>query len=157
MAENFCLSIAHDIRQCPGCQSFCERVDSSKNRAHCWRCTLENKSPYRFCWHCLHEWQSTDESVICGNDSCNRGLGPVLKQLQEAEDMEIGSSKCPQYRVCPKCGTLCGHRGGCKQMVCASENCKREFCFVCLHSRGSCVDRCEPAARQTEIPQLRKH
>lgn len=33
---------------------------------------------------------------------------------------------------CPKCGATIEKDGGCNHMVCKNQNCKADFCWVCL-------------------------
>lgn len=40
------------------------------------------------------------------------------------------SVSCPQE--CPKCHVTIEKDGGCNHMVCRNQNCKAEFCWVCL-------------------------
>ena len=151
MLENFCFGCnKFDIRQCPGCMTFCERVKRELNVVLCWACTNRNKHPYRFCWYCLREWSGTDDNNNkCGYADCcsNPGQGRVMKLLEEAKEMKIsyGDTVCIDTRACPSCGTLCSHSNtGCKFVTC---KCRNEFCFVCLEHPCD-GDNCKPAPRQ---------
>lgn len=38
----------------------------------------------------------------------------------------------PFWQECPKCHVTIEKDGGCNHMVCRNQNCKAEFCWVCL-------------------------
>ena len=146
LSENHCnLNPAADIRQCPGCHSYCERVDPSNARARCWQCTKKTGKAYDFCWDCFGQW--------IGDHKCP--IAEVIKTLSSAPEKDINGVKCPSIRACPKCNSLIEHKDRCKHMVCS---CKQEFCFVCLRPRvsgswqcGEYNTKCDPAPRQKRL------
>ena len=147
LSENHCnQNPAADIRQCPGCHSYCERVDPSNARARCWQCTKKAGKAYEFCWECFGEW--------IGDHKCP--ISEVIKVLASAPEKDINGVKCPSIRACPKCNSLVEHVKNCKHMNCKS--CKQQFCFVCLRLNvsgswqcGESYTRCDPAPRQQRL------
>ena len=149
LSENQCnLNPAVDIRQCPGCHSYCERIDPSNSRARCWQCTKKAGKAFEFCWDCFGQW--------IGDHKCP--LAQARKILSSAPEKEIYGVKCPSIRACPKCNTLIEHKDRCKHMTCKNITCKQNFCFICLRPmvnvNGSwqCGGGCDPAPRQKLDP-----
>eukprot|EP00731_Ephydatia_muelleri_P001622 Em0001g1622a len=149
LSENHCnLNPAADIRQCPGCHSYCERVDPSNARARCWQCTKKTGKAYDFCWDCFGQWIGDHKCPIAG----------VIKTLSSAPEKDINGVKCPSIRACPKCNSLIEHKDRCKHMVCNLLSCKQEFCFVCLRPKvsgswqcGAFNTKCDTAPRQKRL------
>ena len=145
LSENQCnLNPAVDIRQCPGCHSYCERIDPSNSRARCWQCTKKAGKAYEFCWDCFGQW--------IGDHKCPPP--ETMNILLSAPEKEINGVKCPGIRACPKCNTMIEHKDGCKHMVCKSPACEQNFCFVCLWPMvngswqcGTSSTKCDPAPR----------
>ena len=42
------------------------------------------------------------------------------------------SVKLLDFQECPKCNVTIEKDGGCNHMVCKNQNCKADFCWVCL-------------------------
>lgn len=155
-SRNFCLK-STDIKECPGCHSFCERQDKSNACVMCIICSKKNKSNFHFCWHCLRTWQAALGAASCGNSGCNAGQQLAILKNSPKVDVEFLNIKIYKHRACPNCGTVIEHDGGCKHMMCTA--CKKEFCFVCLRTKmegswscGSYNTSCQLAPIQTEIP-----
>ena len=155
LSKNYC-DTKLGIVQCPGCSSYCTRVDSTKKRMECPACTKRYRRAYRFCYICLHEWTNFCDEYNCGNIDCDDKKWRK-SILQHCPDKVIAYSKCPSIRQCPnpKCKLLIQHTRGCKHMYCAS--CKTGFCFICLRKKvagkwstkcGQYNTRCTPAPRQ---------
>ena len=151
LSENQCnLNPAVDIRQCPGCHSYCERIDPSNSRVCCWQCTKKQApKAYEFCWDCFGQW--------IGDHKCP--LAEAMKILSSAPEKEIiNGIKCPSIRACPKCNTMIEHKDRCKHMACKSPACKQKFCFICLRPQvngswqcGGAYTNCDPAPRQKRL------
>ena len=110
------------VRQCPGCGSFCVRVNPTDKIVRCAQCTTTKKGVYDFCWQCSSSWVSGHK---CSMEAINQLLASApLKKTSICE------MKCPSIRACPKCFALIEHIDKCKHMQCPT--CKQEFCFVCL-------------------------
>ena len=46
---------------------------------------------------------------------------------------KLNKSNCSLFgQECPKCHVTIEKDGGCNHMVCRNQNCKAEFCWVCL-------------------------
>lgn len=158
LSRNYC-SKNENFSECPGCNTFFERENSSDICLNCIVCTKKKGSHFYFCWHCLKPWKNTLTAKNCGNEECN-DVEVMLKQLREAPMITtLGLNiPVPKLRACPSCGVVIEHREGCKQMAC--RNCQTEFCFICLRKRnqgswscGSFNDVCVPAPCQTKIPR----
>ena len=150
-----CFDKDSDINQCPRCQTYCIRNDTSNPAVKCLICS--KTSSFHFCWFCLKEWKGPFSSS-CGNDSC--GDSEKLAQLRNCGKTKVEYINIDIFKVraCPSCGVIIELAGGCKHMQC--EMCKVEFCFVCLQKRsngswqcGSHNTKCDPAPLQTVIPR----
>ncbi len=117
-----------NIINCPGCNSYCERIDTSKSRVRCRVCQKQGKKTIEFCWHCLQPWTNNSSQTECSNANCN--AAGILAQISKAPMTEVVGVPCPSTRLCPNCGTPIEHTSGCKQMIC--KPCQTEFCFICL-------------------------
>ena len=143
------------VSECPGCNSFSERMDKKKARVLCRICRKQGKNGW-YCWHCKKPWANSASDNECGNPTCK--AGSIISQIQNAPLTEVVGVKCPSIRLCPSCGTGIEHITGCKQMVC--KTCKMNFCFICLRMKregswqcGSYNDKCQPAPVQTTVPK----
>lgn len=148
-----------DMKECPGCCSYVERIDTQNLRVHCPICTKAKGKTWDFCWHCLKEWSGPSTSnVKCGNPSC---MHPELPALKEAPTITLYGKEIPNRRACPTCGKVLEHKQeGCKMITCP--RCQKEFCFICLLLSAECLEtapsswhgECKnpPAPKQTEIP-----
>ena len=147
-----------NIMECPGCSSYCERMNKKSPRVICLMCKKEKKKP-EFCWHCMEPWTNQSSYNDCGNASCK--AAELLAQIQDAPLKKIFGVSCPSIRLCPTCGASIEHNRGCKQMVCRV--CKSEFCFVCLRKPtsgswqcGAYNTKCTPAPVQTKVPKKKQ-
>ena len=160
LSRNYCISDPH-ISECPGCTSYCERINELKKCVVCRHCSNKKGKQFHFCWDCKREWLGSVSNKDCGNDKCN--LEEILENLKAAPLKEIaylGGLKAPSMRACPTCGTLIEHAERCKHITCTV--CKVQFCFVCLRicSEGSSFcgnysTKCSVANRQTVLPRRR--
>ncbi len=158
ISENFC-SKSSDINQCPKCNSYITRQNTTLNSVLCVVCSKKSVSNGYFCWHCLQEWKKPLSSATCGNTNCDDG--EKLAQLRDCGKVRVTFLKMeiPKLRACPKCGTIIELASGCKHMACKA--CRIEFCFVCLRRRtqegswscGSYNTKCAEAPLQTVIPR----
>ncbi len=157
MSQNVCFK-SSDINQCPKCQSYCMRQDTTNNAVRCIICSKkQDQGGYDFCWQCLRSWKSPLSSDHCGNSSCNNSA--KLDQLRKCGKvmLEYINVETFKMRACPKCGTVIELSDGCKHMECIL--CKTEFCFLCLRMKsqgswqcGNYDSKCVPAPLQTFIP-----
>jgi len=114
-------------QQCPGCSTWCIRLNSKDIRLRCRACSKGRT--FEFCWACQQEWKGTGDRC-CGNKGCD-GKDPRIRVLSAAEKKVIDSIPgCPSIRACPKCGSLINHIDKGPHMTCTS--CTTEFCFICL-------------------------
>eukprot|EP00128_Syssomonas_multiformis_P005032 Colp12_sorted_trinity150504_noHs@20653 len=78
----------------------------------------------------------------CGHTFCFMCANPVhdpvkcdmlKKWLKKcADDSETANWIAANTKECPKCKTTIEKNGGCNHMVCKSQSCKYEFCWVCM-------------------------
>ncbi|KAI7789838.1 E3 ubiquitin-protein ligase RNF19A-like [Triplophysa rosa] len=128
-----------NIKNCPCCDIFIERMDSSNLCVECALCSERKGRIYDFCWQCEREWQGPQpRSDQCGNVGCaNRDL----ELLRDCKMITLGSVRniqCPSIRACPNCGVLIEHSGqACKMILCFE--CNIEFCFLCLKPTVECL------------------
>jgi len=111
--------------QCPHCQCFVKRPDNLTHfRVRCGLCKGAD-----FCFVCGMVWKGHGMQ-ICGHDDCStKGINDTLKYcpMKTPDYVKI---QVPQFRACPNCITLIGHKEKCKHMKCY--HCKADFCFICL-------------------------
>ncbi|XP_003740103.1 potential E3 ubiquitin-protein ligase ariadne-1 isoform X1 [Galendromus occidentalis] len=74
-----------------------------------------------FCFACGENWH---DPVKCS----------LLKKWQKKcdDDSETSNWIAANTKECPKCNVTIEKDGGCNHMVCKNQNCKMEFCWVCL-------------------------
>lgn len=119
-----------DIKLCPGCNSFCERLRVIDSHVKCYICSSSQFYTFKFCWHCLQIW-THNHVCYAQNDSINNV--EIRRQLIECPKVTLDYSHMtgvPSKRLCPNCKTLLQHDQACKSMLCTF--CKTEFCFACL-------------------------
>ena len=147
--SNFCKhNSAVDFRQCPGCRSFCERINTSDKVVRCGICSKRSGKAYDFCWKCSNPWSSSGHK--CFLERVQILANAPLKTT------EYSKVECPSIRACPNCSALIEHADKCKHMACGE--CKQRFCFVCLSlfkdekwQCGRYSDKCPVAPRQTVL------
>ena len=158
LSENFIKKNSNIvIRDCPGCQCYCEQMDKNKNKVYCRQCAKEKKVA-EYCFHCSRPWMNPNSTTDCGNSNC--GTGNILYLIHTAPYKEVIGVRCPSIRLCPKCGCKIEHERDCKHMKCPT--CFTEFCFICLRTKqggqwqcGKYRDKCAVAQIQTVIPKLK--
>ena len=160
MAEYAALQYC-DMKECPGCRSFVERIDLTNLRVTCPVCTKKKKSTYDFCWQCEKEWSAppVKSGLKCGNPKCEH---PELPSVRDSPMFTLNGKQVPIRRACPTCGRVVEHMNDqtCKFMICP--RCKNEYCFMCLETKQQCLRKApgnwfkecsQPvAAKQTSIP-----
>lgn len=138
------------ITQCPGCGSYCERIDMEYLRVICPLCEKAGKPPC-FCWRCKQPWTNFSSKYDCNNPPCNSDE-LFLKQLQDAPMKEYRGVLSPSIRLCPKCGNAIENINPCRNMTCRA--CHTNFCFICLRDMNICLNyfECTPAPIQDRVP-----
>lgn len=76
---------------------------------------------YVFCFACGESWH---DPVKCGL------LKKWIKKCDD--DSETSNWIAANTKECPKCNATIEKDGGCNHMVCKNQNCKADFCWVCL-------------------------
>lgn len=76
---------------------------------------------HSFCFACGENWH---DPVKCH----------LLKKWQKKcdDDSETSNWMAANTKECPKCNVTIEKDGGCNHMVCKNQNCKADFCWVCL-------------------------
>ncbi|KAJ6636514.1 E3 ubiquitin-protein ligase ariadne-1 [Pseudolycoriella hygida] len=81
------------------------------------------KCGHIFCFECGENWH---DPVQC------RLLKKWMKKC--ADDSETSTWIAANTKECPKCNVTIEKDGGCNHMICKNQNCKHDFCWVCLGS-----------------------
>ncbi|XDV37837.1 hypothetical protein PO909_007376, partial [Leuciscus waleckii] len=128
-----------DIKDCPGCGTFIQRVHTTNLAVECILCTKRTGKIYEFCWQCQREWKGPrPRDDQCENVGCNIKDQELLKDCSMVTLKSVQNVQCPAIRACPFCGVLIEHlQVGCKIMSC--QRCHKEFCFVCLIPSKECL------------------
>ncbi|MCL4131277.1 UNVERIFIED_CONTAM: hypothetical protein GTU68_002393, partial [Idotea baltica] len=101
---------------CPGVEcTYAVRVPQNEVRRVICHCGEE------FCFACGQPWH---DPVLC------RLLRRWLKKIQD--DSETSNWIAANTKECPKCHVTIEKDGGCNHMICKSNSCRYEFCWVCL-------------------------
>lgn len=79
------------------------------------------KCGHRFCFACGECWHEPVKCYLLKN---------WMKKCEE--DSETSKWIDANTKECPECGATIEKDGGCNHMVCKNQNCKAEFCWVCL-------------------------
>jgi len=82
---------------------------------------VECKCGHLFCFSCGNNWH---DPVKCFY------LKKWIKKCDD--DSETSNWIAANTRECPKCHVTIEKDGGCNHMVCKQQNCKADFCWVCL-------------------------
>ncbi|KAK7140854.1 hypothetical protein R3I93_015100 [Phoxinus phoxinus] len=151
-----------DIKDCPGCGTFIQRLHTTNLAVECSVCTERTGRIYEFCWKCQREWKGPrPHDDQCENVGCNIKDQELLKDCSMVTLTCVQNVQCPGIRACPFCGVLIEHlRVGCKIMTC--QKCCKGFCFVCLKPAQECLQTsthfvlCTAgvAPKQGEVPRL---
>lgn len=81
------------------------------------------KCKHVFCFECGENWH---DPVKC------RLLKKWIKKCDD--DSETSNWIAANTKECPKCNVTIEKDGGCNHMICKNQNCKYDFCWVCLSS-----------------------
>ncbi|XP_064618837.1 E3 ubiquitin-protein ligase arih1-like isoform X2 [Lineus longissimus] len=76
---------------------------------------------YTFCFACGENWH---DPVKC------KWLRKWIKKCDD--DSETSNWIAANTKECPRCHVTIEKDGGCNHMVCKNQNCKADFCWVCL-------------------------
>lgn len=79
------------------------------------------KCGHTFCFKCGENWH---DPVNC------RLMKKWIKKFED--DSETSNWLAANTKDCPKCHATIEKDGGCNHMVCKNQNCKADFCWVCL-------------------------
>ncbi|CAG5099484.1 Similar to arih1: E3 ubiquitin-protein ligase arih1 (Xenopus laevis) [Cotesia congregata] len=79
------------------------------------------KCSHTFCFYCGENWH---DPVKC------HLLRKWIKKCDD--DSETSNWIAANTKECPKCNVTIEKDGGCNHMICKNQNCKTEFCWVCL-------------------------
>ncbi|XP_037080478.1 E3 ubiquitin-protein ligase ariadne-1-like isoform X2 [Pollicipes pollicipes] len=79
------------------------------------------KCGHRFCFACGEVWH---DPVRCSR---------IKRWLKKCDDdSETFNWLSANTKECPKCSVTIEKDGGCNHMVCKNQNCRADFCWVCL-------------------------
>ncbi|MCL4380488.1 IBR domain-containing protein [Candidatus Dependentiae bacterium] len=128
----------NNIKHCPtpNCPYAFINEASCPQTIQCQQC---NK---KYCSQCLLPHK---ESV-----TCKQAAAKLLSQ-EERETLQWEQQNTKQ---CPRCKKKIEKNGGCNHMTC--DNCRYEFCWICLQQCQSAHSSCRPAAIQHDslLPNL---
>ncbi|KAK3604434.1 hypothetical protein CHS0354_013834 [Potamilus streckersoni] len=109
------------------------------------------KCGHTFCFACGENWHDPVKCVW---------LRKWIKKCDD--DSETSNWIAANTKECPKCHVTIEKDGGCNHMICKNQNCKADFCWVCLgpwEPHGSSWYNCnrydEDAAKQARDAQER--
>lgn len=106
------------LRWCPSADcTYAVKVQYVDARPVICKCT------HMFCFECGENWH---DPVQC------RLLRKWIKKCDD--DSETSNWIAANTKECPKCNVTIEKDGGCNHMVCKNQNCKHDFCWVCLGS-----------------------
>lgn len=79
--------------------------------------------------HCGHVF-----CFVCGENWHDPVKCALLKKWQKKcdDDSETSNWIAANTKECPKCNATIEKDGGCNHMICKNQNCKADFCWVCL-------------------------
>jgi len=104
------------MRWCPAADCiYAAKVSYSDSKP------VECKCGHSFCFSCGNNWH---DPVKC------QWLKKWIKKCDD--DSETSNWIAANTRECPKCHVTIEKDGGCNHMVCKQQNCKADFCWVCL-------------------------
>jgi len=104
------------MRWCPAADCiYAAKVSYSDSKP------VECKCGHFFCFSCGNNWH---DPVKC------QWLKKWIKKCDD--DSETSNWIAANTRECPKCHVTIEKDGGCNHMVCKQQNCKADFCWVCL-------------------------
>ena len=83
LSENYARR-SMGVQQCPGCQSFCMKINKADTVVRCPVCSANLKRSYDFCWSCLNPSSSSK----CQHPECD-GCDPRLRYLKSFPLKEI--------------------------------------------------------------------
>jgi len=72
-----------EIRECPGCGRYCERIDNEESKIYCELCARENRTE-EYCFHCSRPWKNPTSTINCGNSNCKIGPEFTLNLVRTA-------------------------------------------------------------------------
>lgn len=142
----------YEIKICPGCNSYCERLSDMDSHVKCLKCSSSCFNTFKFCWNCLQNW-TPDHSCYVSNNSSNNE--EISRQLNECSKVTLDySHMCgvPSKRLCPNCKALLQHDQACKSMLCTF--CNTEFCFACLQIASNGKLPCGDFNRQCTVAPI---
>ncbi|XP_055676844.1 E3 ubiquitin-protein ligase ariadne-1 [Lutzomyia longipalpis] len=106
------------LRWCPSADcTYAIKVNYVDPRPVCCKCK------HVFCFECGENWH---DPVQC------RLLKKWIKKCDD--DSETSNWIAANTKECPKCNVTIEKDGGCNHMICKNQNCKHDFCWVCLGS-----------------------
>uniref|UniRef100_A0A1L8DSV2 RBR-type E3 ubiquitin transferase n=1 Tax=Nyssomyia neivai TaxID=330878 RepID=A0A1L8DSV2_9DIPT len=106
------------LRWCPSADcTYAVKVTYVDPRPVCCKCK------HVFCFECGENWH---DPVQC------RLLKKWIKKCDD--DSETSNWIAANTKECPKCNVTIEKDGGCNHMICKNQNCKHDFCWVCLGS-----------------------
>ncbi|XP_055325889.1 E3 ubiquitin-protein ligase ariadne-1 [Sitodiplosis mosellana] len=106
------------LRWCPSADcSYAVKVAYVESRPVACKCG------HVFCFECGENWH---DPVLC------KYLKKWIKKCDD--DSETSNWIAANTKECPKCNVTIEKDGGCNHMVCKNQNCKHDFCWVCLGS-----------------------
>ncbi|KAG8507448.1 E3 ubiquitin-protein ligase ARIH1 [Galemys pyrenaicus] len=123
--QSFCL-----VFQCNRLLKWCPAPDCH----HVVKVQYPDAKPVRckcgrqFCFNCGENWHDPVKCKVI--IIFKQWLKKWIKKCDD--DSETSNWIAANTKECPKCHVTIEKDGGCNHMVCRNQNCKAEFCWVCL-------------------------
>ncbi|CAG8534555.1 2321_t:CDS:2 [Funneliformis mosseae] len=116
------LSLKQALRSMPDFR-WCKNAGCGSGQIH----SGGDKEPIMTCEACGEKSCYTHDIPWHDNLSCEE-----YNEAKQGEDMATQDLLNRETKQCPKCGVRITKNGGCNHMTCKVQNCRYEFCWLCL-------------------------
>ncbi|GES79710.1 hypothetical protein GLOIN_2v1496646 [Rhizophagus clarus] len=102
---------------------WCKNAGCGSGQIH----SGSDKEPIMTCKACGEKSCYTHDIPWHDNLTCEQ-----YNEAKKGEDMATQDLLNRETKKCPKCGVRITKNGGCNHMTCRVQNCRHEFCWLCL-------------------------